>query len=263
MTPQDVAAGYDRLADDYDANWLVRLIPVTNRLAAALPERVEGRIIDLGCGTGYLTATLEQRYPAATIIGVDISPGMLAEARKRCDRTELVTGNMLEFLRQQPDGSAHLIASAWAIGYSVPDRVIAESARVLVPGGTLAFTVNYADTLAPVFRAFRQCLAAYPEKVGKALWPRFPHHRTAVEAMLRRHGLTAELIEEGRLAVAPPNHETEKLPWLLKTGVIAGFDAVLPLRDDPELAARFEQTLATDSRPIEHHFITIKGVKPR
>lgn len=264
LTPQDVAAGYDRLAHDYDANWLCRLIPVTDRLIAALPDDISGAVFDLGCGTGYLTAALVQRYPAADVTGVDISPQMVAEARRRGLCATLKTADMLSFLRRKPDGAAALIVSAWAIGYSVPDRLIAAAARVLAPGGMLVFTVNYADTLAPVFRAYRRCLAAYPDKVRKALWPRFPRDRATVEKMLRRHGLRPELVEEGCIAVAPPESGAPpSLAWLLKTGVLAGFDAVLPLPEDPELAARFEEELAADSRPLEHHFITIKGVRPR
>jgi SAM-dependent methyltransferase len=40
------------------------------------------RILDLACGTGSLTLTLARLYPQAEVIGVDISPGMLAVARQ-------------------------------------------------------------------------------------------------------------------------------------------------------------------------------------
>ncbi len=260
LDKSDVSAGYDRLAADYDANWLVNLKPVSDRLVAALPADGVNTAIDLGCGTGYITAALEKRYPQAAVIGVDISPGMLAEARKICLRAELACADMLEFLRQRPECSADLIVSGWAIGYSIPEKVIAECGRVLRPGGTLALVVNYADTLAPVFYAFRRSMAAFPEKVGKALWPRFPQDRTAVEKMFLSGGFGTALVEEGRIEVKPPNDETAKLPWLLKTGIIAGFDAVLPLRDDREVAAYFEDELQRCDAPIEHHYLTIKGI---
>ena len=46
------------------------------RIGAAAP----GVVVDLGCGTGALTATLRDRWPSAEIVGMDSSASMLAEA---------------------------------------------------------------------------------------------------------------------------------------------------------------------------------------
>ncbi len=260
LSKDDVAAGYDRLSGDYDANWLVNLKPVSDRLLAALPEDGVKDAIDLGCGTGYLTAALEKRFPGANITGVDISRGMLDEAEKICSRAELICADMLDFMQRHTSDSADLIVSGWAIGYSKPDRVIAECSRVLRPGGTLAFVVNYADTLAPVFQAFRKTMAAHPEKVGRALWPRFPQNRREMEKTMSEQGFIPEMIEEGRIEIHAPDGKEKNLSWLLKTGIIAGFDAVLPLRNDGESAACFERELQQSSQPLEHHYLAIKGV---
>src|SRR6185295_9478731 len=53
--------------------------------AQALVGRLgEGaRVIDLGCGTGALTRKLADAYPGARVLGIDTSPQMLEEAKKR------------------------------------------------------------------------------------------------------------------------------------------------------------------------------------
>jgi trans-aconitate 2-methyltransferase len=53
-------------------------IDLLARVGAELP----GRVVDLGCGPGNLTALLAERWPAAEVLGVDSSPPMIDAARK-------------------------------------------------------------------------------------------------------------------------------------------------------------------------------------
>ena len=250
----DYAASYDRLAMSYDREWLTQLQPVTDRLVEHLPELECKHIFDLGCGTGYAASELRKKYQAAAITGVDISGGMLDAARVRCPEAEFRQNDLLEFLNEQKERKADLIVSTWAIGYSNPSAVIAECARVLCPGGTFGFVVNYFDTLKPVFDAFRRCMQCYPERINLALWPRFPKNREELETPLRNNGFTAVWTEEGNIQIAPPDGSTVTLEWLLQTGVLAGFDQVMPLRDDSELAEFFNQALAEQTGQICHHY---------
>lgn len=261
MSENDIAAGYDTLADSYDSLCLVNLSPVTDRLLAALPDEVNGAIADLGCGTGYITAALEKKYPEARIFGVDVSGGMLIEAAKVCSRARLHQSEMLRYLSRLPSGSLELIVSAWAIGHSQPAQLIAQAERVLRHGGTFAFVVSLADTLHPVFYAYRRCMSAFPDRVNKAVWPHYPQDVEELTKKLRRHGFTPAVLEENRVAVFPPGPQERQLPWLLKTGVLAGFDQVLPLAGDPEMAAYFEQELASCREIISHHYVMMKNVR--
>jgi trans-aconitate 2-methyltransferase len=57
-------------------------------LLAQVPLTEVRRAIDLGCGPGNSTELLAQRYPAATVTGIDLSADMLVQARRRlshCD----------------------------------------------------------------------------------------------------------------------------------------------------------------------------------
>src|SRR5215213_5986512 len=53
------------------------------RLAARLGDIPDGRIADLGCGPGVSTFELARRLPGARLVGLDIAPRMLGEARRR------------------------------------------------------------------------------------------------------------------------------------------------------------------------------------
>lgn len=259
LSSHNVATSYDRLASGYDEAWLVYLKPVTDALLAHLPDHVSGRILDLGCGTGYTSVRLAERFVQAQVEGVDISTGMLERARRRRPHGRIAfrRGDLLERLRGEAEVSVDLILSAWALGYSRPAAAIAESARVLVEGGTLAFVVNRLDTLGPVFRAFRTCMAEFPGEVRMALWPKHPRSWRQLARILNRAGFTVEWCEEGTVWLPMPSDMREARNWLLRTGVLAGFDTVLPLAQDGPVAERFDRAMAAGSGRLGHHYISV------
>ena len=109
--------------------------------AAARKPALFRRAIDLGCGTGLAARAFAREVDR--FIGIDLSPRMLEQARATGLYAELETGEMLQGLRSKPDASADLILAADAMVY-VNDLVplMREAARVLVPGGLLAFTTE-------------------------------------------------------------------------------------------------------------------------
>jgi trans-aconitate 2-methyltransferase len=256
ISREDTARSYDRLSPDYDTLWLRHLRPVTDTLLTNLPVIPPGGLIDLGCGTGYTTVRAAERYPGRGIVGVDISVGMLHEASQRVNGhpIRLVRSDMLKFLQLQPSMSTALILSAWAIGYSKPTEVIRQAGRLLPPGGALAVVVNYADTLAPVFRAFRQCMAQFPGEVCRITIPRFPSNWNSLQRPLKDSGFQVLWQKEGNHIVVR-EWERPILPWLLRTGILAGFDIMLPLQSEGPVAAKFEELVATNRTPIAHHYV--------
>lgn len=98
------------------------------------------RILDVGCGPGVSAIALARVCPAARLVGADISPGMLAQARDAIARAglshriTLVQGDAgdLPFATGVFD-----VVTAHSVLYLVPDRarLLAEARRVLRPGG--------------------------------------------------------------------------------------------------------------------------------
>jgi len=112
--------------------------------AAARKPAFFKRAIDLGCGTGLAAAPFARAVDH--FIGVDLSPRMIERARVTGLYAELEVADMLQGLRARPDASADLVLAADAMVY-VADiaPVLSEAARVLAPGGLLAFTAETHD----------------------------------------------------------------------------------------------------------------------
>jgi ubiquinone/menaquinone biosynthesis C-methylase UbiE len=259
----EVAVSYDRAAPDYDENWLTHLRSVTDNLLFRLPQPDSGSILDLGCGTGYCAQWLSSANPARKVVAVDVSAGMLAQAGKRLKGkgAVCVQDDMLRFLKARSSESASMVVSAWSLGYSRPPSFFHHASRVLETGGTLAFVVNYSDTLEPVFTAFRRSMARFPEQVRLAAWPRFPSSWERLSVLLERSGFEVVWHEEGYKDI--PRPEGGGLSWLLRTGVLAGFDQMLPLREGGRAAEHFESLLREDPRLLRHHYAAVVAKKIR
>jgi SAM-dependent methyltransferase len=133
--PDDEFLATGRADVEEMVDWLGRL---------GQPVRWE-RALDFGCGAGRLSQALASH--ADEVVGVDISPPMLAEAR-RLDRSGGVCRFVLNDtpdLAQFPDGYVDLVYTALVLQHlprSAIDRYLAEFLRVLRPGGTAVVQVT-------------------------------------------------------------------------------------------------------------------------
>jgi ubiquinone/menaquinone biosynthesis C-methylase UbiE len=102
------------------------------------------RVVDVGCGAGFDTIlAAEQAGPDGRVIGVDMTPEMLAKARRTVAELGLDHVEIREGLAEQlpvDDGWADVVIANGVINLC-PDKatVFAEIHRVLRPGGTLQF----------------------------------------------------------------------------------------------------------------------------
>ena len=106
------------------------------------------RWLDVGCGTGSLTAAIAAQCAPAALTGVDPSAGFLDKARARMQGlADLRVANALDL--PIADASADVVVSGLVLNF-VPDtgRGLAEMRRVVVPGGTIAAYVwDYAGKM--------------------------------------------------------------------------------------------------------------------
>ncbi|WP_223693662.1 class I SAM-dependent methyltransferase [Leifsonia poae] len=107
--------------------------------AGALTGVAAPRILDVGCGTGFLVRHLALLLPEAALVGVDAAAGMVevAEHDRRGDprmRFEHATAEQLP----HADGAFDLVVSSTSFSHwSDQARGVRECARVLAPGGAL------------------------------------------------------------------------------------------------------------------------------
>jgi SAM-dependent methyltransferase len=146
-------AHWDEIATEYVANgeaswatdqprWGIWGIPEAE--VSLLPERLDGKdAIELGCGTGYVSAWLARR--GARVVGIDNSPKQLETARRLQVQHELdfplLLGNAETV--PYPDASFDFAISEYGAAlWADPYLWIPEAARLLRPGGELVFLTN-------------------------------------------------------------------------------------------------------------------------
>jgi predicted TPR repeat methyltransferase len=103
-----------------------------------------GTVLDLGCGTGLSGAAF--RPYCDWLVGVDISPGMVEQARAKGLYERLAVSDLIEFLGAESGAQNHLVVAADVFVYCSDIAPIAAGvAKVLAPGGLFAFSVETHD----------------------------------------------------------------------------------------------------------------------
>jgi malonyl-CoA O-methyltransferase len=109
--------------------------------------------VDLGCATGRGAAGLAARYPAARVLAVDSSLGMLRAAAAAAGEGVRVVGGDAAALPLR-GGSVDLLLANLVLPWCRPDRLLVEAARVLCDGGALLFATLGPDSLQEIRAAF-------------------------------------------------------------------------------------------------------------
>ena len=147
---EKAAPGYDQAAflhREVGQRLLERLDLLTLRPAV---------IVDVGCGTGLITAALMKKYRKARVIGLDLAPALVRAAQRRAPWLRSLHGAVAEAVALPlADASCDLIFSNLALPWYLDlDPVFAEFHRVLRPGGALMFSTLGPDTLGELRRAW-------------------------------------------------------------------------------------------------------------
>ena len=132
---------FDSMAENYaatDRTDYSRLPRAASGEAAAILRRIGfGCLLDVGCGSGYLISVLAAERKDAEFYGLDISPKMLEQARKKLAAVRNVTlteggANRLPY----PDGGFDAVTCIMSFHhYPYPHEAVAEAYRVLRCGG--------------------------------------------------------------------------------------------------------------------------------
>jgi SAM-dependent methyltransferase len=140
-------ASYDSVTREYAAHFWDELTakPLDRALLDCFAELVRGQgtVADLGCGPGQIGRYLHDR--GLPVLGLDLSPAMVAAARRLSPELEFRQGSMLAL--DVPDAAWAGIVAFYSIIHIPPDdlpRACAEFARALRAGGyaLLAFHVG-------------------------------------------------------------------------------------------------------------------------
>jgi SAM-dependent methyltransferase len=143
-----IRESYDRLAKEYARRIADELQhkPLDRALLDRFAKQTsgQGEVCDMGCGPGHVARYL--RDAGASVFGLDLSPGMLEQARKLNPDIAFREGNMLAL--DIPDGTLAGIAAFYAI-VNIPRQslrlIFREMERVLRPGALLLLAFHTGD----------------------------------------------------------------------------------------------------------------------
>lgn len=145
--PEFVARRYDRLARFYGVfEWLygLPLLGIRGKTVAALQLHTGDTVLELGCGSGRNFARLERAVgPRGRVLGVDLSPGMLARARALCARHGWSNVELTHADAAVSAPGVRPNAILFCFSYSaMPERrrVLADAWNLLLPRGRLVIT---------------------------------------------------------------------------------------------------------------------------
>ncbi|WP_242894873.1 trans-aconitate 2-methyltransferase [Actinomadura litoris] len=171
-----------------------------SRPFAELVGRLHGleprSVVDLGCGSGELTATLAERWPEAVIEGRDSSPDMIAAAKAHeiPGRLSFAVGDVAAW---RPHGPVDLLISN-AVLHWVPEHfeLLPQWADALAPGGRLAFQVpgNFDEPSHTLLRALCRS-SRWKDRVGHMMPPSPVLTPAGYLDLLARHGYAVDAWE--------------------------------------------------------------------
>jgi len=203
-------------------------------------------VADLGCGPGNLTAALAQRWPQASVVGVDNSPEMIAAAtRDAAAGHPNLTFGIGDVWDWRPDRPVDVLACNAVLQW-VPDhqRLLLDWTELLAPGGWLAFQLpgNFDQPSHAIVRELAQSPRWRPLLADAELNRQAGDPAEYVE-LLARPGYSVDAWETSYLHVLPGADPV--LEWTKGTTLRPVLAAL-----DPEQAAAFTAEYAERLRQV-------------
>ncbi|MDD5677277.1 MAG: methyltransferase [Kiritimatiellae bacterium] len=193
-----IAARFSAAAATYHASATIQRA-VAERLSAMLDgDKIANHILEIGCGTGLLTAHLCRLFPHARIDALDMAGGMVTQCRARLAGVSGLHCHVADLNKFHAESPYDLIASSSSLHWMHPMSGVMENLMGMLAGqGRLVFALMVRGTLAELHSARRR---AAPHKPPAH---RLPTTQT-VRAALAHAGLhIEEEREESRRQVYP------------------------------------------------------------
>jgi phosphatidylethanolamine/phosphatidyl-N-methylethanolamine N-methyltransferase len=163
---ESVMKSYARWAPVYDLVF-GKVFERARTEAIAATQRVGGRVLDVGVGTGIC---LPRYTRASSVVGIDLSEPMLRKARRRVAELGLTNIETLVVMDAEhmdfPDNSFDAVVAQYVVNtVPHPDDALAEFARVVKPGGEIIL-INRVGADAGVRRALEAGFAPAAHWLG-------------------------------------------------------------------------------------------------
>jgi ubiquinone/menaquinone biosynthesis C-methylase UbiE len=213
--PVEHAQVFGRVADVYDRTRPGYPAAAVEWVVGGRPPR---RVLDLGAGTGKLTATLVAA--GHDVVAVEPLPQMLAILRTAVPQADARTGRAEAI--PLPDADVDVVVAAQAFHWFDHETAVPEVARVLRPGGQLGLAWNLRDEATPWVAELSRVIGSVDASLAEVT-PSLQAARSRFEAFETAHFAHVQRLDR------------EELLGLVRS---RSYVAVRPVREQDEICAR-------------------------
>jgi SAM-dependent methyltransferase len=193
-------------------------------------------ILDVGCGTGFLTIELAQRCgPQTQVVAVDVWPAAIERLRRKLAHLRLVNVRLIEqdaATIDLPDASIDLVVSNLGINnFDNPNAVLAQCLRVMKPQARLLLTTNLVGHMQEFYDVFRATLLKAGMRTSLAGFDAHVAHRATVASvteLLAGAGFESIAATTGSLQMRFADGSSMLRHHFIRLGFLPAWKALLP-----------------------------------
>ena len=173
---QGLQKTFDTVAKGYDHPALSFFPETAKRMVSYLKPIPSGTFLDVCTGTGVVALETAKQYADATVIGIDLSTGMLAEAQSKADRHKLVNASFLQMDLDDlafPDHHFDSVTCSFGLFFLDDMEQGLKNIRSKVkPSGKIAISTFSEGAFEPMSSLFLERYAALGYEVPPLSWKR-------------------------------------------------------------------------------------------
>lgn len=245
MDPQQrkqmIRNSFDTVAEGYDHSSLRFFQETAQRMLDYLAPEPSARCLDVATGTGMVALEAALRLPAGSVIGMDLSSGMLHQAQTKARARQLpnVTFRQMDLDEMDFANDQFDIATCSFGLFFIDDMegAMCRIARTVKPGGQIAISSFMETAFSPFSSAFLSLYEDFGKQVPPLSWKRLSD-ASAIENVYRAAEITDLTLHHEPLGYAL---QSEQQWWDVVWN--AGFRGLLNQLSAKELAAFKEQHL--------------------
>ena len=158
---KDIQSGYDKVAAVYAQKFINEqdTKPMDQVMLRRFADKVRGKgvVCDIGCGPGQIAAWLVDHCALRDVVGIDLSPGFITEARRLHPAIDFRVGDMLHL--EAADDSWAGVTAFYCLIHIPHSQIVdalKEIKRVLKPGGVMLLTFHIGSETLHVDKFFEQ-----------------------------------------------------------------------------------------------------------